>query len=94
MLCGSGKIEILSSCTKLVCCLARSVNARSLRQQILSADILLAGYDTLYFENSLNHFKYFRTLYSQYKLQEWQTSVQIVTFRAHFRYDIKAENQH
>ena len=34
MLCGSGKIEILSSCTKLVCCLARSLNARSLRQQI------------------------------------------------------------
>ena len=33
MLCGSGKIEILSSCTKLVCCLARSLNARSLRQQ-------------------------------------------------------------
>ena len=28
MLCGSGKTEILSSCTKLVCCLARS-----LRQQ-------------------------------------------------------------
>ena len=34
MLCGSGKIEILSSCTKLVCCLARSLNARSLRQQL------------------------------------------------------------
>ena len=34
MLCGSGKIEILSSCTKLVCCLARSLNARLLRQQI------------------------------------------------------------
>ena len=33
MLCGLGKIEILSSCTKLVCCLARSLNARSLRQQ-------------------------------------------------------------
>ena len=34
MLCGSGKIEILSSCTKLVCCLVRSLNARSLRQQL------------------------------------------------------------
>jgi hypothetical protein len=33
MLCGSSKIEILSSSTILVCCLARSLNARSLRQQ-------------------------------------------------------------
>ena len=28
MLCGSGKIEILSSCTKLVCCLARSLRQK------------------------------------------------------------------
>ena len=31
---GSGKIETISSCTKLVCCLARLLNARLLRQQI------------------------------------------------------------
>ena len=34
MLCGSSKIEILSSCTILVCCLARSLNARSPRKQL------------------------------------------------------------
>jgi hypothetical protein len=44
MLCGSSKIEILSSCTILVCCLARSlINARSLRQQSdASSDMDLA----------------------------------------------------